>query len=90
MEMKINRRLALSSILAAAILVPSINAASAAGSETPLAPEVNPPGDIPDSQAFILFKSPDGFSLKVPEGWARKTSGSKTVFTTSKITFCSR
>lgn len=75
-----NRRLVLSSIIAGALLLPSIHAASAAGSEAPVAPEISPPGDIPDSQAFILFKSPDGFSLKVPEGWARKTASNETIF----------
>src|SRR6478672_11884819 len=80
MEMKMNRRLALSSIFAAAILAPPIQGALAAGSEAPVAPEVSPPGDIPDSQVFILFKSPDGFSLKVPEGWARKTANNETIF----------
>jgi hypothetical protein len=39
--------------------------------ETPIAPEENPPGDIPDTQAFIDYRSPEGFILKVPEGWAR-------------------
>jgi hypothetical protein len=37
-----------------------------------LKPERNPPGDIPDNQVFIDFVSPLGFSLKVPEGWARR------------------
>jgi hypothetical protein len=41
-----------------------------AAQEQPIAPETNPPGDIPDSQAFVTFTSPAGFSLKVPEGWA--------------------
>ncbi|RTL78218.1 MAG: hypothetical protein EKK35_14595 [Bradyrhizobiaceae bacterium] len=40
--------------------------------ETAIAPENNPPGDIPDDQVFITYKSPNGFSLKVPEGWSRK------------------
>jgi hypothetical protein len=40
--------------------------------EQPLKPEKNPPGDIPDNQVFITYASPRGFSLKVPEGWARK------------------
>jgi hypothetical protein len=40
--------------------------------ERPLAPEKNPPGDIPDDQVFITYRSPLGFSLKVPEGWARR------------------
>ncbi|MDH6234774.1 hypothetical protein M2281_005395 [Mesorhizobium soli] len=50
--------------------VPVIDVAFAA--EKPIAAEKNPPGDIPDSQVFIDYVSPkDGFSLKVPEGWAR-------------------
>src|SRR5258708_38254293 len=40
--------------------------------EQALKPERNPPGDIPDNQVFIDFVSPLGFSLKVPEGWARR------------------
>lgn len=39
--------------------------------EKTVAPEKNPPGDIPDSQVFVAYTSPLGFSLKVPEGWAR-------------------
>ncbi|MHB1231059.1 MAG: hypothetical protein ACYCZQ_00540 [Burkholderiales bacterium] len=48
---------------------------SAMAAERPLAPEKNPPGDIPDSQAFITYTSPSGFSLQVPEGWARTDRG---------------
>jgi hypothetical protein len=33
--------------------------------------EKNPPGDIPDTQVFIDYASPLGFTIKVPEGWAR-------------------
>lgn len=39
--------------------------------ETAVAPEVNPPGDIPDDQVFITYSSPEGFSIEVPEGWSR-------------------
>jgi len=60
-------------VLAVLIAVPAF-------AETPIVPEVNPPGDIPDSQAFITFTSPYGFSLKVPEGWARKDVGMATSF----------
>lgn len=42
-----------------------------AAQEAPIAKEKNPPGDIPDDQAFVSYTSPLGFSLKVPEGWAR-------------------
>jgi hypothetical protein len=41
-----------------------------AAQEQPVTPETNPPGDIPDSQVFVTYTSPAGFSLKVPEGWA--------------------
>jgi hypothetical protein len=43
----------------------------AAAQETAVAPEKNPPGDIPDNQVFLQYKSPLGFSIKVPEGWSR-------------------
>lgn len=36
------------------------------------APEAHSAGDIPDSQVFVPFDSPLGFSIKVPEGWARR------------------
>ena len=57
-----------------------MNAAGAAGAEQPVSPEVSPPGDIADNQVFITYKSSDGFSVKVPEGWARKDDGGTTVF----------
>ena len=43
--------------------------------QQPVAPETNPPGDIPDTQAFVTYTSPQGFHLEVPEGWARSKSG---------------
>ena len=49
----------------------SASAAPARAQEQAVVPEKNPPGDIPDSQVFVTFKSADGFELKVPEGWAR-------------------
>lgn len=52
----------------------------AATAEAPVAPEVSAPGDIPDSQVFIVYKSPIGFSIKVPEGWSRKNSKDGTIF----------
>jgi hypothetical protein len=34
--------------------------------------EVSPAGDIPDTQAFVSFTpATGGYSIKVPEGWAR-------------------
>lgn len=49
--------------------------------ELAVAPEVNPPGDIPDTQAFIVYKSAQGgYSLDVPEGWSRTESGANVSF----------
>ena len=42
--------------------------------QQPVAPETNPPGDIPDTQAFVTYRSPQGFRLDVPEGWARSST----------------
>ena len=44
--------------------------------------ESNPPGDIPDNQAFVAYTAADGsYTLKYPEGWARTDSGSTVIFT---------
>jgi hypothetical protein len=62
-------------------------AAGACGSSTTSAgsspgPESSPPGDIPDNQAFVTYLPPaGGYSLKVPEGWARTASGDRVAFT---------
>ena len=47
--------------------------------ETAIAPEKNPPGDIPDSQVFIAYAG-GGYALKVPEGWARTVTGPNVSF----------
>lgn len=46
-------------------------AVPATAAEKPVAAEHNPPGDIPDTQVFIAYDSPLGFTIKVPEGWSR-------------------
>ena len=49
--------------------------------ETAVAPEVNPPGDIPDSQAFVAYtNAAGGYKLEIPEGWARTENGSSASF----------
>jgi hypothetical protein len=49
--------------------------------ETAIAPEVNPPGDIPDNQAFVTYTSADGgYSIAMPEGWARQEDGPNVTF----------
>ncbi|TPK71817.1 hypothetical protein FJ930_14450 [Mesorhizobium sp. B2-4-15] len=54
-----------------AVLAPVLGCLPASAAEKPVQPEKNPPGDIPDTQVFIDYTSPEGFTLKVPEGWAR-------------------
>ncbi len=49
--------------------------------ETAVAPEVNPPGDIPDSQAFVKYAhSAGGYQVEVPEDWARTEAGPDVTF----------
>ena len=60
-------------------LLPQVYLLSPAWAETAIAPEKNPPGDIPDTQAFIIYKT-DSYALKVPEGWARTVTGSSVSF----------
>ena len=51
----------------------ALQPSSAIAQESLVAPEKNPPGDIPDDQVFISYDAQQGFSLKVPEGWSRTT-----------------
>ena len=55
--------------LAAILILADSSPALAAEKAVPV--ENNPPGDIPDTQVFIDYRSPLGFTMKVPEGWAR-------------------
>jgi hypothetical protein len=49
--------------------------------ETAVAPEVNPPGDIPDSQQFVNYSNAaGGYKLDIPEGWARTENGASAKF----------
>lgn len=60
---------------------PAASQPAATSTESAVAPEVNPPGDIPDTQAFVRYTSAaGGYSLEVPEGWARTESGPDTSF----------
>jgi hypothetical protein len=48
----------------------------------PNLPEVNAQGDIPDNQQYVAYvPAAKGFSVKVPEGWARTTSPASATFT---------
>lgn len=49
--------------------------------EKPITPEKNPPGDIPDTQVFVRYKSTAGkYALDAPEGWARSEKGADVKF----------
>lgn len=62
-------------------LISFLAPALAAPGPSQVAPETHPVGDIPDSQAFVRYLSPaGGYSLEVPEGWARTVKGDRTVF----------
>jgi hypothetical protein len=50
---------------------PGGRTSSTAPGPDPNAPEVVAPGDIPDNQAFVPYQAAGGFTVKVPEGWAR-------------------
>jgi len=52
------------------------------GAPNPNAPEVNPAGDIPDNQVYVPYRfARGGFSVTVPEGWARAERGGSVTFT---------
>jgi hypothetical protein len=65
---------------ACALLVALPDATPAFAQDKAIAPEKNPPGDIPDNQVFIDYRSPLGFSIKVPEGWARREMPNGVIF----------
>jgi hypothetical protein len=66
-------------LLAGACGGPTGGGAAQTGSSA--APETNPGGDIPDTQAYVTFTlSPGAFTIKVPEGWGRNRQGGATVF----------
>ena len=48
--------------------------------ENAVAPEKNPPGDIPDSQVFVDYSSTLGFAMKIPEGWSRTDAPKRAMF----------
>jgi hypothetical protein len=59
----------------------SSSKSSTGSAVNPNGAEVSPAGDIPDNQAFVAYAPPGGgYSVKVPEGWARTTSGGATTF----------
>jgi hypothetical protein len=60
---------------------PTLSTAPHLVAKTPLPAESNPPGDIPDTQAFVTYASPAlHFLIDAPEGWSRTQSRGKVMF----------
>ncbi|KUJ66014.1 hypothetical protein ACZ90_40800 [Streptomyces albus subsp. albus] len=60
----------------------STSQGSSSGQQPGPAPkESNPPGDIPDNQVYVAYHpAGGGFTVKVPEGWARASAHGATTF----------
>ena len=66
---------------AATPAAPTTPAAAAKVAPTTQGPETVVAGDIPDNQAFVAFTpAAGGYTIRVPEGWARSSDGAATVF----------
>jgi hypothetical protein len=77
-------RILLSSVVAAVAVSGCGGGSSSGGTKAanPNAPEVSPAGDIPDNQAYVAYSPPGAsYSVKVPEGWSRSTTGAAVTFT---------
>jgi hypothetical protein len=74
-----------SSLVIASLALALLAAGCGGGSKpavNPNAAETSPLGDIPDNQAYVAYTPPGGgYSVKVPEGWARTASGGAVTFT---------
>ncbi|GAC1320378.1 MAG: lipoprotein [Thermoleophilaceae bacterium] len=58
------------------------SSAKAGNGVNPNQPESLPPGDIPDTTAFVPYAVPGaGYTVSVPEGWSRSRSGGAVTFT---------
>ncbi len=69
-------RVLLPGLLLIAALSACSNRGGSSAATTPGPESASPTGDIPDSQVFVTFASSQGgYTLEVPEGWARTTSG---------------
>jgi hypothetical protein len=85
-DSSLRRGLAASGAILLALGATACGSSSSGGTSTkapsPNTKEVSPSGDIPDNQAYVAFApSGGGFSVKVPEGWARRTAGGAVSFT---------
>lgn len=76
------RALIAAAAVAAGLALAGCGSGASGSAPNPNAAEVNPAGDIPDDQAFVAYAPPGGgYSIKVPEGWARVAGGGGVTFT---------
>lgn len=60
---------------------PAESQEAGSGGAAPSEAQAAATGDIPDNQVFLLFHDPGaGYSIRYPEGWARKGSGNDVTF----------
>lgn len=85
--MKVKMTISLVSVLAVACLLAtgcgSSSSTSTSGEVAPAPSEAQmaASGDIPDNQTFLVFHDPQaGYSIRYPEGWARKGSANDVTF----------
>jgi hypothetical protein len=80
-----HRRLLGAALAVLVLAAAGCGSSSSSGSSTAVDPNVaeqSPAGDIPDNQAFVRYQPPGGgWSVEVPEGWARVASGGTVTFT---------
>jgi hypothetical protein len=68
--------------VAGALVATGCGSSSSSSKPNPKQADQSPPGDIPDNQAFVTYRPPGaGYTVKVPEGWARTASGGAVTFT---------
>ncbi len=61
---------------------PSSSTTAAGNGVNPNVPESLPPGDIPDTVAYVPYAVPGaGYTVSVPEGWSRSGAGAIVAFT---------
>ena len=69
-------------LIAATVALGACASSTSRSTSSSAATEVNAAGDIPDNQAFVAYAPVGaGYTVKVPEGWARATDGAATTFT---------
>ena len=69
-------------LLISVLVLAGCGSGSGSAKPDPNAPEANAAGDIPDNQAYVRYSPPGaGYSVKVPEGWARTAAAGAVTFT---------